>query len=89
MCNDPEFPVPTHEPTTRPATHPEARARSLFGAVIESWAGDCLRLRAAGLDRPSWRTGAPAGARPLGPRDAGQSGHPLTEGRSVRPRWAA
>ncbi|MEQ8769809.1 MAG: hypothetical protein RIB60_04795 [Phycisphaerales bacterium] len=47
---------------------PADRARGLFTAVLESWAGDCLRLRAKGLDRPSWRTHTAGLDRPLGVR---------------------
>lgn len=33
----------------------EDRAAAMFGRVLASWAQDCLRLRASGLDRPSAR----------------------------------
>ena len=59
-----------HPETTNPmAGDPAERARGLLGAVLECWAGDCLRLRASGLDRPSWRTRAEGPGRPLGVRE--------------------
>jgi hypothetical protein len=40
-------------------------ARDLFNRTLQGWAHDVLRLRAAGLDRPSARTGQGALASPL------------------------
>ncbi|MEZ6243545.1 MAG: hypothetical protein R3B57_10945 [Phycisphaerales bacterium] len=36
-------------------------ARRVFGRVLAQWAGDCLRLRRAGLDRPCRREGGVSG----------------------------
>jgi len=40
-------------------------ARDLFQRTLEGWAHDVLRLRAAGLDRPTARTGVGLAATPL------------------------
>lgn len=47
----------------RAARGEEAReeARRVFGRVLAQWAGDCLRLRRAGLDRPCRREGGVSG----------------------------
>ena len=39
----------------------QQEARRMYRRVLGAWASDCLRLRSAGLDRPSRREGAPSG----------------------------
>lgn len=75
--------------TAHPDRTPDAAgdARRLFGAVLEGWAADVLRLRARGLDRPSRREGA--AGRVMRPRGAGQIGWTTDGAAPVRPRWAA
>jgi hypothetical protein len=41
-------------PSFSPAITP-AFARAMFRRTLAAWAGDCLRLRRLGLDRPSAR----------------------------------
>ncbi len=36
-------------------------AQRAFGRVLSQWAGDCLRLRREGLDRPCRREGGVSG----------------------------
>ncbi len=60
--------MPQNTRTIPTLENPAERARGLFTAVLECWAGDCLRLRAKGLDRPSWRTHTAGLDRPLGVR---------------------
>ena len=70
---------------TRP---PQAEdARRLFGAVLEGWASDVLRLRAKGLDRPSRRSGTGSGV--FAPRRVTLVGPEVPVGAPRRPRWAA
>lgn len=62
--------MPQHADRTPMVDPPARHARGLFTAVLECWAGDCLRLRANGLDRPSWRTHSSGLDRPLGVRQS-------------------
>ena len=75
-------------PIAPPQTEPELHARRMWGAVLEAWAADCLRLRATGQDRPS-----PRGIRPGGPhpplRPRRWDLHTQWDTPAQAPRWAA
>ena len=45
-----------HKPTSQQAQRALEEARCLFARLLAGWASDVLALRAAGLDRPSWRS---------------------------------
>jgi len=68
-------------------------ARRAYGRVLSRWAMDLMRLRAAGLDRPSTRGGDLDGV-PVGGMGAGSSGAGIALGgwsgtRAVEAlRWA-
>jgi len=53
------------------AAHARAEAVAMFQFTLAHWARDVLTLRAAGLDRPSWRPGE------LDHADPALTAHPL------------
>lgn len=46
---------------SQPGELARQEAQRMYRRVLGAWAGDCLRLRSAGLDRPCRRAGAPSG----------------------------
>lgn len=81
--------MPLFPPDTTTARLPDVPqdARRVFGAVLEGWASDVLRLRTRGLDRPSRREGT--GGAPLRARRTGaELGH-RDDAEHRRPSWAA
>jgi len=52
------------------AEHARQDAEAMFRRTLAGWAHDVLRLRAAGLDRPTARPGAASAATPAAARRA-------------------